>query len=215
MGRTPGLEAAQQRALADLKPLVEQQGLYLAGGTAIAWHLDHRRSRDLDLFTRERVDGLQGVEFALVASGLDYEVVSLTDVMLKANLGGTLVDIVAYPYPLLEEPLPGPLAVPTAQELDLAAMKLATVSTRGIRRDFWDLYALGRAGIALDDAMDAYVRRFGRARSDLYHVARSLTWFGDAEAADEWPAGLDDELWQDIKAWFEAEAPGVLRRLEV
>ena len=213
MDRSANLEEAQQRTLVALKPLIDRFGLYLAGGTAINWHLGHRRSRDLDLFTRRGSVDLQGIELALVAAGLPYQMLSMTDAALKADFAGTPVDIVLYPYPPLEEPVVGPAAVPTATLLDLAAMKLATVSTRGIRRDFWDLYAICHAGVTLETAMTAYVRRFGTARSDLYHVARSLTWFEDAERSDEWPEGLDEAAWQRIRGWFEAEAPSVLRRL--
>jgi hypothetical protein len=44
------LPESQRRALDRLKPLAHTLGLYLAGGAAIAFHLQHRVSRDLDLF---------------------------------------------------------------------------------------------------------------------------------------------------------------------
>jgi hypothetical protein len=45
------LEADQRRALDQLAPTVQRLGLYLAGGTALAFHLHHRHSRDVDLFS--------------------------------------------------------------------------------------------------------------------------------------------------------------------
>ena len=41
----------QKRVLKQLGPFTFQQDFYLAGGTALAIHLGHRRSRDFDWFT--------------------------------------------------------------------------------------------------------------------------------------------------------------------
>ena len=40
----------QRRVLAEIGPLLTERGFYLAGGTAVALHLGHRRSVDLDWF---------------------------------------------------------------------------------------------------------------------------------------------------------------------
>jgi hypothetical protein len=45
------LAPRQQRVLAQLGPLLTPGGFYLAGGTALALHLGHRRSVDLDWLT--------------------------------------------------------------------------------------------------------------------------------------------------------------------
>jgi hypothetical protein len=39
------LPAWQQRVLAELGPVLKRRGFYLAGGTAVALHLGHRRSQ--------------------------------------------------------------------------------------------------------------------------------------------------------------------------
>ncbi|MFZ5470076.1 MAG: nucleotidyl transferase AbiEii/AbiGii toxin family protein [Myxococcota bacterium] len=127
--------------------------------------------------------------------------------MLALKVGGVPVDLVKYPYPLLEKPLPGPKGVPVAGLRDLAAMKLAAIARRGIKRDFWDLYEIARAGVSLTEAARAYRRRFGRSEADLYHVQRALTWFEDAETDPRAPAGLTPALWKRIKAYFREEAP--------
>lgn len=51
MGKAKDLAEAQRRALARLKELPALSEFYLAGGSAIAYHLSHRRSNDLDLFS--------------------------------------------------------------------------------------------------------------------------------------------------------------------
>ncbi len=47
------LAPAQRRVLGRLGPVLTARGYYLAGGTALALHLGHRRSVDLDWFTPE------------------------------------------------------------------------------------------------------------------------------------------------------------------
>jgi hypothetical protein len=178
--RSAGLAKEQQRTLARLRPVVARDHLYLAGGTAIAYHLGHRRSRDLDLFTEMRV-------------------------------ASTAVDIVKYPYALLEPAAPGPAGFPTAGRLDLTTMKLAAIARRGIRRDFWDLHVLLQSGIRMRQAAEAYCSRFKLAEDDLYHVLTALTYFDDAERERRYPRGLDERRWEDIKAYFRATAPSLLR----
>src|SRR5262249_45271504 len=101
-------------------------------------------------------------------------------------------------------------AFPVASLRDLAAMKLAAIARRGIRRDFWDLYAIAEAGLSLRDAAAAYVRKFQVAESDLYYVIRALTYFADAEKDPVVPPGLSRRRWEQIKRFFEAQAPDLL-----
>lgn len=211
MERSTGLAKEQQRTLARLKPVVARDRLYLAGGTAIAYHLGHRRSNDLDLFTEKGRVSLQRIRSHLFAEFSDVKVIETTDVTLHVRVATTAVDIVKYPYPLLEPAAPGPAGFPTAGPLDLTTMKLAAIARRGIRRDFWDLHALLESGISLQEAADAYRERFGVAENDLYHVLTALTYFGDADRERQYPRGLDKRAWNGIKAYFRAHAPSLLR----
>jgi hypothetical protein len=113
-------------------------------------------------------------------------------------------------YPPLEAPRPGPHGVLIAGRKDLATMKLAVIAGRGLRRDFWELYEIVRSGLPIEDAAAAYLARFGLHESDLYHLARALTYFVDAEAAPAFPAGLSAEKWGQIKTFFKEQAPHLL-----
>jgi hypothetical protein len=206
------LAPEQLRALDRLRKLPEFAPFYLAGASAIAWHLHHRQSLDLDLFSKSPRASLAKVE-AAIGKMRDVTVLSTTDVMVGLDIRGVPVDVVKYPYPLLEEPVPGPHGFPVAGRRDLAAMKLAAISRRGIKRDFWDLYALAEAGTSFGDAGRAYVQRFGRTRADLYAVQRAMTWFQDAESDPVPVRGLTPALWRRIKAYFLKNTPGVLDEL--
>lgn len=210
-GRRTDLAEQLRRALDRLKPFAERLGLYLAGGTAIALHLHHRTSRDIDLFGEEPSLDLQRVSDQL-GELLGVEIVSQTDAALRLLLDGLPVDIVRYPYRLLTDPGAGPGGFPMAGLEDLAAMKLAAIARRGIRRDFWELYEIAHSGgVSLPHALDSYVRRFGVRQSDLYHLLRSLTYFDDAEADAIMPDGLTQEHWNEIRAWSTKEAVECLR----
>lgn len=210
MGEPPFLEEQQRRALDRLSRIPALSGFYLAGGTAIGQHLGHRVSRDLDLFSERGDVDLDSVREGVRADLPDAQVLSLTPASLRLLVDGTPVDIVRYPYPPLSPPRPGPSGVPVAQVEDLAAMKLAAIARRGIRRDFWDLYALCTSRLTLADAVRAYQQRFGAAEADVYHVLRALTWFDDAEKEPVMPSGMDEGLWRAVKGFFAREAPRLL-----
>lgn len=199
MAKTAGLAKQQLRALDRLSRLAILDRFHLAGGSAIAWHLKHRRSLDLDFFSSVPDVDLGPVRDAILDLDGSAAVVSETEVVLKVRFGEEPLDFVRYPYPLLEAPVRGPSGVNVAGLRDLAAMKLAAVARRGIRRDFWDLHAILSADRTLPAAAESYLSRFGRARSDLYHVARALTWFEDAETDPAFPRGLSRRHWAEVR----------------
>lgn len=215
MALPTGLAQEQLRALDLLSNVPGIGGFYLVGGGAIAFHLGHRTSVDVDLFSDDpRVD-LEAVHSAIVRIVPDVEVVARSDAALKLRLAGTEVDLVRYPYATLTAPGVGPAGYRVAGIRDLAAMKLAAVVNRGLRRDFWDLFVIARSGVGLGEMARAYAIKFGRAESDLYHVMRALTFFEDAEAESLLPAGLSEQSWDDIKAYFLENAPALLDEVDL
>lgn len=214
MGRATGLAPEQLTALGRIARLPQAASLHLAGGSAVAHHFGHRLSEDVDLFSTTGDLDLADLGRALRQHLPDLSVRGQTDVTLKVLTGGATVDIVRYPYPPLDPPTAGPAGFPIAGLRDLGAMKLAAISNRGIRRDFWDLHVMatsGRPGTKLAEMTEHYTSKFGRQESDLYHVLRSLTYFADAESDPLYPRGMSEALWTDIKAYFEREAPKLIR----
>jgi hypothetical protein len=204
---------SQRRALARLIALPSASELYLAGGLAIAIHLGHRTSRDLDLFgPAERVD-LERIRSELVRSSGQVEVVSQSDAALHLRVEGADVDFVRYPYAPLTPPRKGEFGVAVASLRDLAAMKLAAIARRGVRRDYWDLYAILSSGrVTLRRALEDFQTKFGVAESDVYHVLRALGWFEDAERDEVYPRGLTQARWREIRTFCEQAAAREMRR---
>jgi hypothetical protein len=161
LGGVAPLTAAQRRALARLARDGLLEHLYLAGGVAVAHHLRHRLSRDLDLFSRDAALDLDALRRGAVR-GLGAEVVSQSDVTLSLRLGAAMIDVVRYPYPTLVRPRRGPEGVFVAGLRDLAVMKLSAIARRGVRRDYWDLFEiLTRTRLTLHLVCEDYPRKFG------------------------------------------------------
>src|SRR5215813_4742283 len=114
MGHHPRLAEEQLRTLGRLASLEIKERIYLAGWTAIAFHLEHRASFDIDLFTRSRHENLDALHAALEAGVEQMEVIGRTEVTLRLRLDGVAVDVVQYPYPLLLPPSDGPAHFPVA-----------------------------------------------------------------------------------------------------
>lgn len=208
MAETSFLAEEQRRALDRLSRRAELRGFYLAGGCAIAIHLGHRRSLDLDFFSAEPGADLAAVERAAAEVFSRCEVVARSDVTVQLLCDGARLDFVRYPYPPLEPPVSSEHGVGVAGLLDLGVMKLAAIARRGLRRDFWDLHEIVERGHQpLRQLGVAYRSRFGVREADLYHVLKALTYFDDAERDPALPAGLTAAGWDGIKAFFRREAP--------
>lgn len=201
------LTRGQRRALDRLIAARPEPAVYLAGGCAVAVHLGHRRSRDLNLFSFSE---LSFEPYRALTASPDVAILAETDAALSLRVGDVPVDIVRYPYPLVDPLIVGPGGAPTAGLRDLAAMKLAAIAKRGLRRDFWDLWAIVNAGVTLVEAGEVYKRRFGRSQADLYHVWRALTFFDDAEREPVFPEGLSARRWSTIRRFFEDAARDLL-----
>ena len=207
MGTATSVPKAQVAVLDLLSPWIHREGLVLVGGTALTVHLGHRRSRDLDLFSRKANLHLPRIRHELVATKR-ASVLALEGPMLRLMIDRVPVDLVDYPFPPIQRLRKGPAGVPVAGLRDLAAMKLAAIARRGIRRDFWDLHAiLTMTSTRFSNAIEAYRSKYGAEVSDLYPVMRSLTYFDDAESDDVWPPGLRRNQWADIKRDFQAWVP--------
>ncbi|MBP7636137.1 nucleotidyl transferase AbiEii/AbiGii toxin family protein [Candidatus Ozemobacteraceae bacterium] len=187
---------AVHRAIELLRPVVEGKGFYLAGGTALAFHLGHRRSVDLDFFTASDFDG-SSLGDALVSR--DGEIRSQEAGTLHVSLRGVKCSFFTYSYPLLESPVEFE-GLRLAALSDIAAMKVIAIGQRGTKKDFFDLYEI------LQHASPGKVKqwvleKFGERRVNCYHLLRSLVYFADAEA-DPDPISLRGLTWSQVKTFM-------------
>jgi len=200
----------QQTVLELLSQIGEARTFYLAGGTALALFLGHRRSNDFDFF-RAKEFVPQDLLSVLRETG-EIEVLQETSGTLTVRLRGVPVSFFRYDYPLLRPLHESPWGIPLADPEDIAAMKLAALSGRGSRKDFIDLYFYAQECAPLRQVLDRFREKYRGISVDPYHLLRSLTFFDDAEA-EAMPELLRGGTWDQIKSFFRAEAARLFHEL--
>ncbi len=196
------LTPVQQEVLGRIGPLAAEQQFYLAGGTAIALHLGHRRSIDFDWFSPRAFQPL-ALAAAIRSRAPDLIVRSQDAGTLHATESGVQLSFLEYQYPALEPLVPWPeYGCSLASLTDLACTKLAAIGNRGARKDFVDVHALVRSGMALSEMLSAYRKRY--EVTDIGHVLFSLSYFDDAEEHEMpemlWPVEWG-EIKRDVRNW--------------
>jgi len=153
------------------------ENFYLSGGTALALHLGHRESVDLDFFSQEefepeKVQRLLEKEFQL-------EEITIDSGTLNCYADKMKLQFLFYPYKLLEDPtvLEG-ISVSSVQ--DIACTKLLTISSRGSKKDFIDLYFIFEL-FSLPELFELLKKKYSEQDYNLLHILKSLVYFDDAE----------------------------------
>jgi len=194
------MPSTQQKLLRQLGPIAAQRGFYLAGGTALAIQIGHRRSVDLDWFTPESIHPM-ALAADLKGAGLPLDVTGEEKGTLHGTAQGVKLSFIEYPYSDLVPPVVWPeYQVPLAGLEDLACMKLSAVGARGEKKDFADIFALGREKFTLDQKLKLYGQKYDI--SDLGHTVYALTYFDDAEENDP-PEMLWQVDWDEVKGTIE------------
>ncbi len=143
-------------AMRELLDFIGQQAFsrrfYLAGGTALALQLGHRRSVDLDFFSEsDEVTPATQTEILAHLAPLEPTVVERAWGHFLLVIRKTQIGFFAYGYPLLR-PTQQPTGLALADPVDIGMMKLDALISRAARKDFYDLYFITRT-ISLDDLL--------------------------------------------------------------
>jgi predicted nucleotidyltransferase component of viral defense system len=181
--------------------------LYLGGGTAVAVHLAHRESRDLDFFFHREVD-LHQLRDLIGQLGV-FAVTHESEGTLKGLFGATKVEIFdAATLDRLAEPsLVAGLRVASLQ--DLMAMKLKVMAERGEMRDYFDVKVIDERGaVSVEEGIELYLRRYHLSSGSdaLLHLYKAMGDLSDVEADDLIPI---DRV--DLQKWWSARQVQVLR----
>jgi hypothetical protein len=178
-------------------------GSYLAGGTGLALHLGHRRSRDLDFFAPSLFDeGMLAQRFERLG---ETRLAAKAASTLHLTLEGVKISVFGYEYPLLFPPLPFE-SVDVADPRDIACMKISAIAARGLKRDFIDLYAVARQ-YPLAHLLELFHRKYAKAQVSGIHLRKSLVYFEDADR-DPDPDLIQPLSWAAVKEYFVRETAG-------
>jgi len=174
---TTGRLGAFQREILEAFFERAPNGYYLTGGAALAgFHLGHRTTEDLDLFTptdqlEAGVSVLRDVSRALGATleGLRTSP-HQRRFLVRRGGEGVVVDLVFDPVPqgVEDKPAVGSIRVDPASEI--LANKLGALLQRAEPRDLVDVYALEEAGHRVEEALPLAMRK------DAGLTAAQLAW---------------------------------------
>lgn len=177
---------------------------YLAGGTALALHLGHRRSVDLDFFSEmDDVSAPTSAEIITALAPLVPVVIERSYGNLLLQIGETYTGFFSYHYPLLD-PLHIVEGIAVAGVRDIGLMKMDALISRASRKDFYDLYFIAQQ-IPLPNLLALCEQKAPYARDFMLEALRSLTYFANAELDS--PLDTHVEVsWARVKQFFIDEA---------
>lgn len=170
----------------------------LAGGTALAWGLGHRRSDDLDFFTREPGGLALSVQERLGAQMRQLDPsggLNLSERTIHATVTGCRVSFFEIEGRWVRPPVSTAEGLWLASVDDVAAMKMVAIQTRSAKKDFYDLHALKRHGYGAQRLYDLARAAMPAIDAEVAHLlVRCLVDFTDAEL-DPDPISLDNTTW--------------------
>lgn len=171
----------------------------LAGGTALAWHLGHRISEDLDFFTFEpdAVSPAGPVATALETVA-DAGSLRAAERTMHASVRGCRVSFFAVDGSWFDPAHQVSEGFGLASVREIAAMKLVAVMTRCAKKDFYDLVAISESGISLAEMVSCAERMYHGFAEALPHLRRALVYFEEAED-DPDPESLAPQTWPEVK----------------
>jgi len=201
----------------DTLTLIEQlqaddlfKNFYLVGGTALALQIGHRRSIDVDFFTRESFDTTGYIEH--LEKKFNFSLQFSYKNTVKGIINGIFVDLIRHDYPFVKKPVEfeGFRMLSTA---DIAAMKVNAIATNGTRiKDFIDIYFLLKE-YTFAEIINFYSVKY--SNRNTFHVVKSLTYFDDI-IKEDWPVMVreKDLNLEKIKSLLTKERNLYLSRLE-
>jgi hypothetical protein len=183
--------------------------LYLIGGTALAVHLHHRVSRDLDFFFHEDVD-LDQLAATLQDLG-PFAITLRSEGTLNGLFSETKVQFLsAASQKLLEQPTEV-AGLRVAGIGDIFATKLKVIGDRGELRDYFDLMEIERqAGRRVEEGLGLLLTRYEvpPGHPTINHIVNALGYLDDVDDDDLLPMEKDV-----IEAYWRKRQPEIVRNL--
>lgn len=168
---------------------------YLSGGTGLNLQIGHRESEDLDFFSQTNFNP-EKLQQKLIKLG-DLTDTELAQGTLNTFLNGVKLQFLEYPYKLLK-PLLNWQGIQLSSVEDIACTKLQTVSMRGSKKDFIDLYFLLKR-YSLTELLRMVEEKYQGFDYNQSFIVKSLIYFEDANQ-QPMPRMLKPVDWSEVKA---------------
>ena len=168
----------------ELLPLIRQfnREYYLAGGTAVALHIGHRRSIDFDLFKFSSVNHKKNID-KIAGSRLPYEVTWREAGQMNVTLGEVKITFLEYPFQIAAaRKFEDIIKVP--ELIDLAAMKAYALGRRSKWKDYVDLYFILKNYFSIGQISARASEIFDQLFSEKLFRAQ-LNYFDDIDYSEQ------------------------------
>ncbi len=170
-----GLDSFQQEILTAF--FERQGGFFLTGGAAlVGFHLRHRTTLDLDLFTNEDLmdEGEQALVEIARARNIDVERLRTSSdfrrFLLKRGTESLVVDLARDLTPQIDKEKIEIHGIRIDSTREIMANKLCTLLSRAELRDLVDVRALDREGLSIEEHLPL------AAKKDAGLTAAQLAW---------------------------------------
>jgi len=188
------IDKKTKRVLDEIKTCEFLKSFYLAGGTALAIQLGHRKSIDLDFFSQNPFS-IFNMEKKLSLIG-KYVLEKKDEGTLDGLLNNVKLSFFRYNYKQLY-PFVDFEKIKLADERDIACMKIDAISSRGSKKDFIDLYFLLEK-YSLSELITFFERKYSDISFNKMHILKSLVYFDDAEN-EPLPIMIKEIKWKEVK----------------
>ena len=168
---------------------------YLVGGTALSLYYGHRLSVDLDLFSTvdfqpETLLPVLEEKFPAFNYNKHHAIV------IFGFIGNVKVDLIKYHHHPMLNSYFSEDGVRLMSTEDIAAMKVAAILKRAVKKDFWDIAEL-LDHYTMDEIIVCYNKKFPNQQL-LISIPQALTYFEEAEESEE-PISLQGQTWKGVK----------------
>jgi hypothetical protein len=183
---------------------------YLAGGTALALQINHRKSVDFDVFVTESISKNFKLKVQKIFGRVNFYVDSSDQISFKTE-EGIGVTFVWYYYSVIS-PLITTLSISLASVFDIAADKAETLGRRAIWRDYIDLFFLLKWKIlTLEKIIELAKKKFAGEFVETQFLEQ-LPYFADLKKA---PIEFVREKYSDheIKSFLEKQVKAYLKKI--
>ncbi len=187
----------------------------LLGGTALAVHLRHRMSRDLDVFALSEFDP-SDVEQALARRGH-----LRTELKTRGTLNGIFNGArVQFLWAQGQRQLEPPIEIEglaVGGLADLYATKLNAVAGRGELRDYFDLMRIEvDTGRTVEEGVTLFMARYGVDETDpiVPHLVASLGYLDDVTDDPSLVDAFGKSIRKTIQDYWTKRQPRLLRNLD-
>lgn len=144
MKKLKGLAKETEKLLLKLSGSKLLEGFTFVGGSALAFHLEHRLSEDIDLFSWKKEIDKENIVESIREMKLVFQIMSGGSKQINMIADNVSLTFFAQGWDVLKdrEQVTGNLYV--ASLGTLAAMKINTLFLRARYRDYYDLYVLNK-----------------------------------------------------------------------